>query len=414
MHAIPKLGDIVAVNYHPYFQDIYDVKIAGEPINVLPLMVVVEVYKDARTTYHEHTGDLLTESGKRKCKCVWFSLKTSSFSDAWFSSDSIKIVKAANDDQLTEQSYKEEDVQFKKLKAEWKNKNVNFITSQLELKKIKETKLHDKDTDKLSSYSSLLNFVCPPLEVIDVKLASIKTTTSKFDRKTGERNHYEAKVLFKVRYYNGNSDKWSENLLPLECFEVIPDVSKEIVDLKRDLKEGTIYKLDVSLLQGLDGDEFTEPFSLLAPQEITFINGRYALKVYDWIRNNPFMLEVPDDLSAIADKISKDELFVDDMFPDFNFEKGDRAPSGDEIFSDFSDFIEKHSAEGHYLVLTYVSRADKITRRTLRDYFVVPKSSNQNTYDYLHGFCCKKRDKRSFRFDRILNIKVLNLSTTVV
>ncbi|WP_370584480.1 WYL domain-containing protein [Parapedobacter sp. ISTM3] len=229
---------------------------------------------------------------------------------------------------------------------------------------------------------------------------------SVFDTKTGKRKHHHPKVDFKVRYYNAASDKWSVSMLPLECFEPIEDVSEQVAILSSDIEKGVTYQVDVSLLEPILQSQFSEPFALLEPREVSYINGSYTLKAYDWIQNKTLVLDIP--LPDFAAQISKDNLFLGDAFPDFDFTEGSRAPAWEGLFTEFNDFIAKYSDEKNYLVLTYINRAGNVTTRTIKDYFVVPKSTKTSS-DYLQAYCCKKKERRSFRYDRIQSIKVLNL-----
>jgi hypothetical protein len=80
------LGDIVALNSHPYDQFLTSVIISGEPQLLSPLMVIIEVLNDTRNQYDEKTGEEISKTGNSQCKCIWFSNKSHQFEETWVSS----------------------------------------------------------------------------------------------------------------------------------------------------------------------------------------------------------------------------------------------------------------------------------------------------------------------------------------
>ncbi|VTR51486.1 WYL domain-containing protein [Sphingobacterium thalpophilum] len=395
-----KIGDIVSVNSHPYFKDLTNINISGEPINVIPLMVVIEIYNETRTSYNEETGEKLSLKGDGKCKCMWFSLKSNAFSEAWFNFDSLKII--SRKDAFIQNNSGLNSIEFRKrLLEEYANKDVIFTTSTLELEKIKETKLHDKKNDKISECNSLLNFVAPPLQIIDVKLEEDKPI-GKFDSKSGDRKRINTEIFFKCRYYNALADKWTEVLLPNECFELLENVETILREIDEDKKKG-FYLYDYTQEKNYDPSK-KEESSLLEIGEVTYVNGRYSLKTYDLIHQEWKVLDIPFD--GVMDIKSKEEIYYNEVYPNFDFRKGDRALDPEKLLGELLAFVDKFSDENSYLMVTYLNGSDKLVRRVLKNAFVV-LGATKKASNYLHGFCCKKREMRSFNFDKIKSVRAL-------
>ncbi|QRY55266.1 WYL domain-containing protein [Sphingobacterium siyangense] len=395
-----KIGDIVSVNSHPYFTDLTNINIAGEPINVIPLMVVVEIYNETRTSYNEETGEKLSLKGDGKCKCIWFSLKSNAFTESWFNFDSLKII--SRKDVFIQNNSGLNSIEFrKKMLEDYLNKDVIFTTSALELEKIKETKLHDKKNDKISECNSLLNFVAPPLQIIDVKLQEDKHI-GKFDSKSGDIKRIHAEIFFKCRYYNALADKWTEVLLPNECFELLKNVEKELRSIDEDKRKG-FYLYDYTQDKKYDPSK-KEANSLLEIGDVTYVNGNYLLNTYDLIHQEWKVLNIP--LEGIMDVKPKEEIYFSEVYPNFNFRKGDKASEVEKLLNELVAFVDKFGDEDSYLMVTYLNGSDKMVRRVLKGAFMV-LGATKKANNYLHGFCCKKREMRSFNFDKIRSVRVL-------
>lgn len=87
----PSIGDIVALNSHPYHSTQTNILIGGEPQLTSPLMVVVETVGDAQNSFDENVGMQIHDKGKScQCKCIWYSTKSHQFEEVWISSKVLK------------------------------------------------------------------------------------------------------------------------------------------------------------------------------------------------------------------------------------------------------------------------------------------------------------------------------------
>lgn len=396
-----KIGDIVSTKPHPYIKDIYNIKIAGDPTNVILLMVIVEIFEKPLAQPLKVKGSEVTFKNIQKCKCMWFSLKSNSFNEAWFDFDALKKI---NDTPGIRADYKENDIDFKnRLFEELINKSVIFKTSHLELRKIKETKVFESSLNKISDYSSLLNFVSPPLQIIDIKILEGKVH-NKSTSKSDLGNKILSQISIKCRYFNASSDKWSEIFLPIETLKKIESVDDHLVKIENDRLSEKVYLYDYT-----QEDNFNikthEPITILQLFDITYINGLYSLKTFDLIHQEWKVLEIP--LQGIVDNIEYTDIYCKESFPNFSFKKGSKSSDIDKLLKEFEQFIDEHEEGSKYLIITYLNKSQKITKRVLKDFFVV-LGSTKKANTYLHGFCCKKREERSFNFSNIQSIQIFS------
>lgn len=407
-----QIGTIVASKSHPFYQASQEILIAGEPINLSPLMVIIEVSKETRNLFDENTGESISTKGKGHCKCIWYSLKDNAFAEAWFPFDSLKLIDTNEEDLILNEidldiaAYTDPKEYIKELNKKLKSKRVLFRTTDIETKKIKETASYQVDGSMAQKLSSLLSFVCPPLEIIQVKIPEGKSINTKFDSKSGERRHFVSSIQVKCRFYLGLSNKWSEHFLPIESVILLEETDQilisnlsEVIESNKYIKFAANSFSDVLRREG-------EPEIIMKPTRISYLNGRYTLKGEDIIHSQEISLSIDNEIFSKIEELDVKEVFAEDSFPNFKFKKGQKAPGWEHIFSEFSEFIEGQSLNNAYIHISYRNNQDKIVNRTLRDYFVVA-GIDERAKNYLHGFCCSKQEERSFRYDKIQNVRAL-------
>lgn len=420
-----KLGDVVAVKSHPYYHSNREIIISGDVVNLSPLMVVSEVSISSRDEHDEMTGEKISTKGDGKCKCTWYSLKANSFEYAWFPFESLKLIEEDTKDKLEIPKDQPLTDLVKKYKAIFKNTFVLFKTTPYELEKQKITmNFTDKSSSKKSVYNSLLSFVCPPLEIIDIKLNTTKANEKKYDLKTGARTSLYPEIEVKCRFYNGSSAKWSEFILPFESLIKLDTPDEKIIKgIKKSITDKNYYRFKINDLRKINMDDrclveslkrSLEPTIVFEPEELIYLNGMYFLKGKDLIHNKILRFRLTDLFGdIIQDELTEEDLFEKDSYPDFNFKKGQKSRLGDKLFTELSEFCENASNESKYIVLNYINKRDDIITKTLKNYFTVDKPGEKGP-QYLHGHCCDKGGPRSFRFNGIQSIRILNLGYSSV
>ncbi len=111
------IGDIVALNSHPFFHENTDIIISGDHLSLSPLMVVTEIHK-ARFSF----------AGKRedsyKYKCVWFTTKSYRFTHAEIDEADLKLVLSCNSTVNVNALKKGDKVAFKTMPIELVKKSL--------------------------------------------------------------------------------------------------------------------------------------------------------------------------------------------------------------------------------------------------------------------------------------------------
>ncbi len=404
----PKLGDIVVANSHPYWQENPKVNIAGDSQLISPLMVIVEILSETRDRFDERTGIKLVDKGNAQCKCVWFGTNSHSFVEGWFSSKNLKIFRRASENELwVNLSADIDDKKIAVIRSLYLNRSVVLKTTMVETNKRKITSSEiGYFNDRTTKTTFPQSFVSPTCEVIDVKIPEEnKGKLGVYDPKTGSKKRYLSAGSVKCKWYNSNSEKWSEHFLPIEAISLIEIISEEkLNDVSEVIESDGYYKCKSALLD----IPKAEPIVILKPKAINNLNGSYFLAVHDIVHEKMLDILLSTELLEELEEIKEKDVFTGDHFPNFNFSPGAKAPKTAEINDYLNALIDKASREHRYILINYKNSNDQLSRRVLKTYFIVPKSE-KNGSDYLHGYCCSKREMRTFRIDGIRNIKVLSL-----
>ncbi|MDB5116690.1 MAG: hypothetical protein JWQ79_2182 [Mucilaginibacter sp.] len=378
------LGDIVALNSHPYTSNLTSIVISGEPQFVSPLMVVTEILLETANKFDEKTGDEISTKGNSQCKCVWYSSKAHQFEETWISSTLLKHIKYEPDQSkfILEESSKKEII----------NKLVILKTSDIELGKQKssvsiEANSINSPKDK-NTINALLSFVAPVMQVIQaVEVKSIEKEPV-YDAKTGTKKRINTKWLVKCKWYNP-ADKLSEKLLPLECLNILPDIKKDLLEEITDKIENLgFYEVDGSLIQ---------------PKNLLYVNGYYYLKAYDYIKNKTIDIKI--ELKTIFKNISS---YYNLKVPVFEFKNGEKLPEN-YFNSNLLLAINTGLKNTHFLRIYYTNRLNVASYRTIKNYEVVNIEEGEENITYLKGYCMTKSDYRYFRLERIQELQILNM-----
>ncbi len=370
----PTIGDIVALNSHPYHSTQTDILIGGEPQLIPPLMIVVEIVGDANHSYDENIGMQIQEKGKScQCKCIWYSTKSHQFEEAWLSSKVLKSIKI----QETKDSIVKS-IEYGSL--------VTLKSAQLELSKQKSSFSIESQREK-PTINPFLSFVSPVMQVIGTKKNDSKEP--KFDSKTGNARSI-SELLVKCKWFNSSSDKMSEKLIPIEALVIIPPVDEDVLNQIQGLIASKSY-LKVKI--GSKEIVFT-------PQRIKYTHGFYSVFGYDHLQNRVIEIELGD----LQMPFEKYEL-IQELYPNF---KLDEHPD-----SQIEAGIKKAIEQKKYIRIKYKDRVGNVTKRTVAPndtHIILEPFTNDSIY--LIGYCLLRNAERYFKIDRISSLEIFDFEYT--
>ena len=329
---IPQIGQIVTLKTHytRANKDILDkIYIAGDDKSIPPFMMITEFCLETKNRFDEETGDEILGSGSHSCKVQWFNSKTYEISETWINS---VFLEAVNNEKNKLKSFEKEDC-------------VILRTNAFEIKK-KRTSLKIQESTVNLNASSVVSFCAPEMIVMSKVVYKIKKPL--IDKNTGEQIRFYPKQLLKFKYFNPITNKYSEGLLPIECFEEA-DNKIEKLDELLDPKNVILYnkKLfqvkNVSYLHGVymaycknfvDGSSESlrskdlMPFNLINKNDLTG-----TLLAPTW-RNDKF-----ESVSTYIQKKQKNKKDLKGNEKKYEF----RPPLKDQFF-----FIEYRNLKGKY------------------------------------------------------------------
>jgi len=374
-------GTIVAIKTHHFEKDIFSIVLAGNPLSISPLMIVVEELFDSRTSYNERTGEEISKSGNSQCKCMWFSTKKQEFIDAWFPSKFLKVIKKI-------------DLTREKIIQPGKNANLNiytgksvlFRTCNLETHKRKSSiAIKSNDFNESSTIVPLLNFVSPIMQIVQVmEYRNIDPKDVLFDAKTGIKKRHLSEWVAKCRWYNSELEKTSEKLIPLDCLEELIPIETEYL---------TILQEAIVLQKYLIYDK-----TIIKPHKLIFLNGVYFLRGYSYVANKI----INKDIRKLGSLTVSDTYFTDRarMFD----------PATGEILTKIEG-IKKAEEGGCYLRIKYSKGKNEETTRTLSKFRLVNMNNAKGELtDYLIGYDHLRKANRTFLVKRIKSLKILKLN----
>lgn len=202
------IGTIVSNLAHPYTLSNTNVLITTYAHFTPPLMVVVE--KNFGISYNAASGE---KEDNGSYKCLHYSTIHGSFELNWFKGREIKTIKEVDNSVVISNK----DKTIEALKKEYLGKMVTLTSVDLELEKTKIWSDNNSEFAKMKT-NNLLDFLPPLASVIDVKY---NEDYRKFNEKDGKIIHSKCKILFKVRWLNNITSKYSEEYIPLVALKTI-------------------------------------------------------------------------------------------------------------------------------------------------------------------------------------------------
>ena len=377
------LGDLVALKSHPYFDNLTDIIISGEPQLISPLMVIIEILNDAKDQFDEKTGEEILKKGNAQCKCTWYSNKSYQFEESWISSKLLKVIRHNPE--------KQKSLDDSERKAFY-GRLVLFGTADIEGEKKKssistESNNLNSNRDK-TIINPLLSYLCPVMQITQVIEAKSEGKESLYDQKTGKSRRFVPKYLAKCKWYNHN-DKFSEKLLPLECLKLVPEIALSLLEsIKLRIQESKFYRFDDTIIQ---------------PHKMYTVNGSYFLKAFDYLINRTIDIDLSKGV-----KLIDEDILTNNEAPAFEFVSGEDLPEN-YFITQYSDAATSARKKNAYIRINYKSRRDEISSRTLKDYEVVTVKEGAKVVGYIRGYCMTKKAFRNFNISRIFKLQELNI-----
>src|SRR5690554_4820515 len=354
------------------------ISIAGDDKSISPYMMVTEILKETKNKFDEHTGENTIQKNSFRLKVIWFNAKTYEFNKKWISSQFVDVVEN----------------ELKNIKFS-KADQVILKTNQLEIKK-KRISIKEEEWNTKISKSSLLSFCAP--EMIVLGKSTFKPKDPLFDKVTNERIREIPTDQIKVQFYNPLADKYSEEILPIECFEIA------------DVKSSNLDKL----INANQDDQKLVSFNdqLFSVKNISYLHGIYMIQTKNFVDETveSFMLHEIVNLKElkINDVIGGllAPFWTDNNHTSVNHffaEKAVANAEGDK--HNIREFINNKIFYIHYKNLK-----GKFTKRFIKvlgvSDFKMTDEDEITTGLMVHAFCYLRKEERTFTFtdDRLLAI----------
>tara|TARA_R110002051_G_scaffold211999_1_gene277170 strand:- start:86 stop:757 length:672 start_codon:yes stop_codon:yes gene_type:complete len=214
------IGDIVTLKSHPLLEDEF---IKGDGKLVPPLMLVTEIFIEdkKKRTHSEVLGKKIAD--KIKYVCIFFDDNRTEFKKVTIYESMLSEFPERKKDDKKQKIPTSE----KYLKDYVFGNNVNFKTNLLELSKQRKSKKTDErknlkakgkvdpiSISEVTTTLNVVNFSSPKFVLCGIKKNEI---TNDF-YPNGEERKVVSKILYKVKWFNSNQMKFSEEFLPAECF----------------------------------------------------------------------------------------------------------------------------------------------------------------------------------------------------
>lgn len=373
------LGTIVTLksNGLKYLANYKFLSLGGNENFTTPLMVVVEILLNNNPEIDEESGEVKsTSKSQNKYKGMYFSNKSMKFEENWFAETELEV-------------YGKELEQLHELpnlsNIKW-GETVRFKTVDEEAKK---SKSFNEEENKKGS-KPLITFIAPAMQVVG--FAQPEKKDQALDPNTGKpKREYPSKMV-KCKFFNTESDKFSEQLVPIECLQYIDNRN-----LEQKLEEISAIKLQKSLtlIKTIDNQYFG------SPNAVHVFSGRYQLSFYNELSKKTTFIWIDE-----IEKIDEVDFAESKYYPGINDGTGE--------LTSISDFINsvKEVITGQHFKITYCNLKEQRVSR----YVTIKKLGNEledkesipaKNYFYMKSYCHLREADRDFRSDRILSIRTI-------
>ena len=352
------IGDIVSLKSHPYLLSINEILISGEPLQISPLMIIVEI------------TEVKAQEDAFIYTCLWFSSKQNKFERTKIKSSFLKLI-YKYDNPLMLDSLKAGDL-------------LSLTTLDLELAK-KKSSFHFEETSESqnngsTTINSLLSFLPPLLHYMGSK---------EIQNKNGTVVSRNAKCI----WFNNTLERFSEESIPLAALKLIPLVNENIIGkINEAVKEKNCLELNTN-----DGR------ILVKPKSLTSRSGYYFARCFDYVLNKNIEINIA---TIIGCKFLK--TFYSCYAPKFDIENNSNANKIEFMNLEKKILIEEAKSNKSYVRIKYKNINDVLSIRSIKDYKLI-ELEGSNDEMYLIGFCMLRQSQRTFRVSRIQNLQVLNI-----
>lgn len=362
-----------------------------------PLMVVIEILLYNNPEIDEESGEVKSNSkSQNKYKCLYFSNKSMKFEENWFAESELmeyKPEKLETNIQIEIINNKEksnESVETDpKKKERHKLKFGNVVRFKTVDEEAKKTKSFNEGENKKGS-KPLITFIAPAMQVVG--FAQPEKKDQSLDPNTGKPKRVYPSKIVKCKFFNTESDKFSEQLVPIECLQYIDNSN-----LEQKLEEISEIKLQKSLTLIRTND--SQYFG--SPNAVHVFSGRYQLSFYNELTKKQSFIWIDE-----IEKIEEVDFTKSQYYPGIN--------DGTGVLTSISDFIDsvKDEIKGQHFKITYCNLKEKRVSR----YITIKKLGNEledkesipaKNYFYLKSYCHLREADRDFRSDRILSIRTI-------
>jgi len=219
-----RVGDIVTFKNHPL---LYDYEIRGDGKYVPPIMVVKEVIfeNSQKKTHDEVTGKKIAE--KIKYICIYFDDNKSEFIESHLYESSLEHFKILHIGRIDDPKRLDEhhenlvdEISRYPLSPSYEyGKIIYFKTKKLEILKKRASKTVSSikgksQTEEKITLQYVVSYSTPDFVTIGFK----KETYNDLFFNDGKVKRYVSTDFVKIQWYNPIQQKFSEQLLPIECF----------------------------------------------------------------------------------------------------------------------------------------------------------------------------------------------------
>lgn len=369
-----KIGTVVSLKSNSLLQSVNCnfLSIGGNENFVTPLMVVVETVFKTTSEIDEETGEITSNlKGANKYKCTYFSNRGMKLEENWFFANELQTYGGS-----TESFHNS--INSKDLK--WGD-TVRFKTVDEEAKKTKSF----SNGDNQKRIKPLMTFTSPAMQIIG--FANSDSKEPLIDSYTGKKKREKTKKLVKCKFFNVEADKFSEQLIPIECLQKIDNSKMDelFAEISRII-EGEDY----IIVKDNDSKYFGRPMT------VNVYSGRYQLVFYnELIKRNEFIW------MDLIQSLQEVDITDGEYYPGIH-------PSTNNLVTVYEFLQGVEEIKGCHFKITYKNLKEQIVSRfiTVKEIskpFAAGDESEQ--YFYIKSHCHLRNAEREFRSDRILSIR---------